>query len=776
MIINPMSAINGLGGNDTINANGGNDVVNGGEGADTLNGGDGNDTLSGGTGIVGGIFSDNFDGAASYTDNNGTLSFNGGWTEGGGETTSATGGDIQINAANGSRLHFEETIDGGEYIERAFDLSGATAASVQFAYTGDSSLTGEENITVQAWNHTTNSWQTLTGGVLSTASGTFNVALSAAQIGPNSAIRFTANGNWDDGDNFFIDNFVVNASGSFGVDTVNGGAGDDTIIWNANAAAPTDGRDIVDGGTEGAVGDTFSIVGNASAETYRIYTRAAFLALNPAAGLAGATEIVVTRNGTDAASVIAELSEIEEIRINGNDPSGAAGSAGNDSFEIIGDFSNTSLRLNTITIDGTDGDDTVDISGLTSAHRIVFKSNGGHDTIIGTMRPQDVIELPPGMTMDDFVASTDENGVTTLSDGEHSIRYVSQAGPVGGGNHDDDDEDDDDHGPDHDDDDEDCGPDEADDDEEIEVPVPASGSGRVVGTGGDDMLLGTSAGDLVFGMGGTDYIVSGGGADVVRAGSGNDFVDAGGGRDIVFGEDGDDDLFGGAGDDMVYGDAGSDRVFGDAGNDLLTGGSGNDSVFGGAGNDLFAGSLNDGDDLYYGGDISGDDGVDTLDLGFLTEDAVVDLGTGVGGRGSAVSSQSGIDALWGVENVVTGSGNDRITASNAVNVMDGGQGEDVFVFGSSAAAHGDTIRGFEAGDRIDLSGIDADSGTDGNQAFALVSGSSATAPGQIVVTHETREDGEYTIVSGNTAGDDGAPEFRINIAGNHQLTSTDFTL
>ena len=56
----------------------------------------------------------------------------------------------------------------------------------------------------------------------------------------------------------------------------------------------------------------------------------------------------------------------------------------------------TSLRLNTITIDGDAGDDTIDISALGSAHRIVFKSNGGNDTIIGTLRAEDVIELPAG--------------------------------------------------------------------------------------------------------------------------------------------------------------------------------------------------------------------------------------------------------------------------------------------------------------------------------------------------------------------------------------------
>lgn len=342
---------------------------------------------------------------------------------------------------------------------------------------------------------------------------------------------------------------------------------------------------------------------------------------------------------------------------------------------------------------------------------------------------------------------------------------------------DDDDDDDDTVGHDDDDDDDDVDDDDDDDDgvdDDDDAPPPVH-PGHVVGTPQDDMLFGSAGGDLIFGFAGTDYIVAGAGADVVRAGSGNDFIDGGAGRDVLFGEDGNDDMFGGDDDDMLYGGAGDDRMFGGNGNDLLDGGDGNDTVFGGAGNDMFVASLNDGNDTYYGGDISSDTGNDTLDMGFLTVDAVVDLGTGVGGRGSAVSSQSGTDTLWGIENVTTGSGNDTIIMSNAVNIVDGGQGQDVFVFGSAAAANGDTIRGFETGDKIDLSGIDANTGTVGNDTFTLESGQTATAPGQIVITHETREDGEYTVISGNTSGDN-APEFRINIAGNHALTADDFNL
>ena len=63
----------------------------------------------------------------------------------------------------------------------------------------------------------------------------------------------------------------------------------------------------------------------------------------------------------------------------------------------------------------------------------------------------------------------------------------------------------------------------------------------------------------------------------------------------------------------------------------------------------------------------------------------------------------------GIENVVTGSGNDTITASKAVNVMDGGTGNDTFKFLSAADANGDTILGFQPGDKIDVSAIDAGS-------------------------------------------------------------------
>lgn len=219
---------------------------------------------------------------------------------------------------------------------------------------------------------------------------------------------------------------------------------------------------------------------------------------------------------------------------------------------------------------------------------------------------------------------------------------------------------------------------------------------------------------------------------------------------------------------MLYGDAGNDRLFGGSGNDLLDGGAGDDELHGEDGDDVFIGSA--GNDAYWGGS-----GTDTLDLSRLAVDAVVDLGTGLGGRGVASSSATGSDTLWGIENVVTGSGNDTITASSAVNVMDGGAGNDTFRFLSAVDADGDTILGFQPGDRLDFSGIDADGCAGGNQSFTLATGGAFTGPGQLLVTHETRADGEYTVVSGNTSGN-GEAEFRVSIKGVHDLTVSDFHL
>ncbi len=316
--------------------------------------------------------------------------------------------------------------------------------------------------------------------------------------------------------------------------------------------------------------------------------------------------------------------------------------------------------------------------------------------------------------------------------------------------------------------------DDVDSDDDGPVVLPPTSS-TIPGTAADDVLIGTSNGDLIFGMAGSDAIIAGGAADIIKAGAGEDFIEAGDGRDVIFAGADADEVFAGGDDDLVYGDDGDDRIFAGDGNDMVTAGKGNDTVFGDAGNDKFVAEVGDGDDVYHGDGQNGGNGIDTLDMSATTAAVTVNLGTGLMGHGSAVSSQTGNDTLWGIENAVTGSGADTIIASAAVNVMDGGSGADVFRFHTTEAADGDTIVGFEPGDRLDFTNIDANVGAAGDQAFQLVNGNSSNAAAQLVVLHESRADGDYTVVEGHVNGD-GNADFHVNIKGHHTLNSGDFSL
>jgi Ca2+-binding RTX toxin-like protein len=482
-------------------------------------------------------------------------------------------------------------------------------------------------------------------------------------------------------------------------DTVNGDDGDDVITYDVAG-----GRDIINGGANAtALGDTFVLNGNATAESFNIYTRDAWIAAagNLAAQAIRASqininsEIIVTRNGSNNGNVIAELDNIEEITINGSASSDplVGGLIGGDNISIFGDFNSTSLNFNTIHVTGGVGDDTVDISGLTSDHRIVFDGGEGTNEVIGDTRPQDVL-----------TNATMAQGAPTY-------------------------EEDDDHN-------DDC---EEGDDETTPTPVTAAPT--------DLTLMGDASDNLQTGEGGDDVAMGRGGSDTVSVGSGDDFVDAG---------TGDDTVFAGEGNDMVYGGDGADVIMGGDGNDLITAGNGDDNVMGGKGDDYFVAGVADGVDRY-----SGDLGSDTLDMSAISANIEANLGTGLSGYAQVLNGPR--DTLYGIENIVTGSGNDTVTASGARNVIDTGTGQDTVVFNSASDADGDTLYNFEAGDRIDVSGFMG--GT-----VSLINGNAAGA-GQIAIHFENIGNENFTVLDGQSL--DGE-HFKIDIKGHHNLTGTDF--
>lgn len=282
------------------------------------------------------------------------------------------------------------------------------------------------------------------------------------------------------------------------------------------------------------------------------------------------------------------------------------------------------------------------------------------------------------------------------------------------------------------------------------------------GTAGADYLISGAGADLLLGMAGKDTLVGGYGADLMDGGTDNDVLYAGAGADTVigglgadslYGEDGDDilnggdgadKLNGGTGADSLIGGAGADRMDGGAGNDVLNGGADNDYLDGGAGADSMTGGA--GNDVFLFDDI-GDAAVELSGGGYDIVRAFAEAvlssnvealqlqgAADIDGTGNAeanhLQGNSGdnlLKGLAGVDTITGNDGDDIIVGGLGNDLLRGGAGADSFaVLQESVGAtvlETDQILDFSTleGDRLDLSAIDANSRSNGDQAFRLVS-------------------------------------------------------
>lgn len=298
----------------------------------------------------------------------------------------------------------------------------------------------------------------------------------------------------------------------------------------------------------------------------------------------------------------------------------------------------------------------------------------------------------------------------------------------------------------------------------------------ITGGANDDRLIGKGGGDTLNGGNGNDFLSGDVGADTLNGGDGNDMlvisdlddtVNGGAGidtalivtgmmlislsndvewaenisgdnctlfmndldnsyagssgRDVNHALGGNDFIDGRGGNDALYGYGGSDRLFGMAGNDELEGGDGNDFLEGGIDNDILSG--NEGDDVIYGED-----------------------------------------------------GDDRLTGGTGKDILIGGAGADIFAFVSaddSAAGldDADNIRDWAAGDRIDLSAIDALPGGEDDEFVFRGSGPFNNLAGEV----------RAEVIYGNTyvlidMDGDSIADWVIRIEGVVNLTGADFIL
>lgn len=269
-----------------------------------------------------------------------------------------------------------------------------------------------------------------------------------------------------------------------------------------------------------------------------------------------------------------------------------------------------------------------------------------------------------------------------------------------------------------------------------------AGNDSLPGTSRSDRILGHAGNDKLFGQGGHDVLNGGEGSDQLFGGTGNDQLYGGAGKDVLYGGTGNDELFGGADNDQLFGGTGKDVIYGGAGKDILYGGTSNDELYGGEGND----------DIYGG---TGNDQVE-------------------GGAGNdKLRGGDGNDVISG------GAGNDRLVGGNGADLLSGGAGKDVFVFNTLAnstvkTSGRDTILDFngKAGDRIDLSGIDANGKVSGDQAFSFVGSEQFSKTAGELRIEKTASD---TFIYGDVDGD-GNADFAIQVAGSTTFLKDYFVL
>jgi hypothetical protein len=131
----------------------------------------------------------------SYNNNEGSMSFSGGWTETG-EADNPGTGRIQID---GQRLRFRDLDN--NFITRTLNLANALSATLTLDF---QRTNGDEIVAVQLFNGTS---YTTVGSLNGT--GSFSYVLNANQMVANAGIRFiSGSGGWSNAETVYVDNVL----------------------------------------------------------------------------------------------------------------------------------------------------------------------------------------------------------------------------------------------------------------------------------------------------------------------------------------------------------------------------------------------------------------------------------------------------------------------------------------------------------------------------------------------------------------------------------------
>ncbi|MGL4962546.1 MAG: calcium-binding protein [Inquilinus sp.] len=366
----------------------------------------------------------------------------------------------------------------------------------------------------------------------------------------------------------------------------------------------------------------------------------------------------------------------------------------------------------------------------------------------------------------------------------------------------------------------------------LDILVGNESGNSLSGASGNDYLFGNGGIDSISGDSGNDVLIGGAGGDYLYGGTGSDTVDYTDSAVYVWADlksqgyygtaEGDrysgiENLTGSLHDDYLLGDAVGNTLDGYTGNDYLSGYEGNDRLIGGKGADTMYGGVGE-DTVSYldsaagvwvdlrggtasGGDAQGDYlGKDIEDFqGSKFNDTVIGSGAD-----NYITLQDGRDFVWagggrdylfggagddglsgeGADDQVTGdAGNDTLYGGAGSDLLRGGDGNDVMTGGTEADRFSfanvdlgdtDTIKDFHRseGDKISLSGIDANTALAGDQAFAFIGTAAFTGvAGQLHYSNN----GVQTVLTGDVNGDK-ISDFQIVLTDAPGLIASDFHL
>ena len=313
----------------------------------------------------------------------------------------------------------------------------------------------------------------------------------------------------------------------------------------------------------------------------------------------------------------------------------------------------------------------------------------------------------------------------------------------------------------------------------------SGGADTFIGGAGDDTYYLNSTTDTVVELAGEGYdivhvnnnfsAVGQAIEEVILSGTANSHLTGNELANRLVGNSGNNAIDGGAGADVLEGNDGNDTLTGGLDNDTLIGGNGNDVLNGGAGGDTMIGGA--GNDTYY---VNSTADVVTELAGAGIDQVFTTISFRLAGTG--IENATLIGSL--ARNLTGNELNNRLIGNDAANIISGGLGGDVLTGGGGAdvfdynsilettQAASDRITDISSDDWIDLSGIDANTTTGGNQAFSLVSAFSGVA-GQLIVLYDSGTD--TTGVYGDVNGD-GLSDFRIVLAGGDHSAFSNFVL